>query len=404
MKISGDLKLARVVPATFFAAMLLAPQLAHGQEVSNSEQSSTTVSETLDAALLDDIPDELRDIAFDRFIDLQDIGRAWGRLDAAALADIALQLREGERVLLRSHKAIKGSKVMELTLKLATKNQDQETLARLALAAKNSGDQELSQRIAAATKLAAASRSTEAPLMLSAGETTVEGFIEIQSLLNQLNAIGVTSDTVSLNKFMESVVQSIHLSDKQRDQLIQMAAQAKSGIAQQNDIEGDSTVDALDKLAGSSRSNKPYYYKVVYSDKLRATRDFDTYEAAVASRKLDVAPPRRFECSDVFVTPTLFSFPAGVRAKASLPPGLFLLSGKDNSFIADANVNPASLVGNDGASAVEKKAAIEDAKKVQQVQDMVAKGLMVAAGGGNLAAGRSLFSVGGVRKLVYKKR
>ena len=145
MKISGDLKLARVVPATFFAAMLLVPQLAPGQEVANSEQSSTTASETLDAAILDDIPDEIRDITFDRFIDLQDIGRAWGRLDAAALADIALQLREGERVLLRSHKAIKGSKVMELTLKLATKNQDQETLARLALAAKNSGDQELSQ-------------------------------------------------------------------------------------------------------------------------------------------------------------------------------------------------------------------------------------------------------------------
>src|SRR5438874_12815553 len=49
---------------------------------------------------------DVHDPAFDRYVDLDLATRAWQQADAALLADIGLQLAEGERVLMRPHKAV----------------------------------------------------------------------------------------------------------------------------------------------------------------------------------------------------------------------------------------------------------------------------------------------------------
>src|SRR5262245_46946059 len=47
------------------------------------------------------VPAELRDPAFDRFVDLAQVGQTLAAQDPGRLTDLALQMVEGERVLLR---------------------------------------------------------------------------------------------------------------------------------------------------------------------------------------------------------------------------------------------------------------------------------------------------------------
>src|SRR5262249_59130687 len=93
---------------------------------------------------------EFRDPAFDRYVDLTLLQEALASRDSAQVADVALQLAEGERILLRPHKAVKADKLLALAVRLAAKMQDRATLDRLAKMATARGDKGLATQIEAA--------------------------------------------------------------------------------------------------------------------------------------------------------------------------------------------------------------------------------------------------------------
>lgn len=78
------------------------------------------------------LPPCRQDRAFDRFVELTYLGEAWQELSPAKLADCGLQLAEGERVLLRSHRAIEAERVLAYAIELAGSQADGITLGRLA--------------------------------------------------------------------------------------------------------------------------------------------------------------------------------------------------------------------------------------------------------------------------------
>src|SRR5437764_15129181 len=73
-----------------------------------------------------------RDPAYDRFVDLDQLSTAWEQKDPELLTDIALQLLEGERVLLRPNKYITADQVFNLAIKVAADTKDTPALKRLA--------------------------------------------------------------------------------------------------------------------------------------------------------------------------------------------------------------------------------------------------------------------------------
>jgi hypothetical protein len=89
------------------------------------------------------IPACRQDTAFDQFVDLTYLGQAWQELSPSKLADCGLQLAEGERVLLREHKAITAQRVLSYAIQLAGQQGDGETLVRLAKASAVTGNADL---------------------------------------------------------------------------------------------------------------------------------------------------------------------------------------------------------------------------------------------------------------------
>lgn len=101
----------------------------------------------------------LHDRAFDKYVDSDFIAQAWNRLDADALTDVALQLAEGERILLRSHKVGSAADVLRLASRIATTRGNKETLASITTAAKALKVEDVHAQVAAASKLGGASRA-----------------------------------------------------------------------------------------------------------------------------------------------------------------------------------------------------------------------------------------------------
>ena len=93
------------------------------------------------------IPADLDDPAFAQHINLLLLGVAWDNQDPALMTDLGLQLAEGERILMRSHKAIRSEQVLELAANLAGDRRDRATLARMAIVAKARGDKRLKELV-----------------------------------------------------------------------------------------------------------------------------------------------------------------------------------------------------------------------------------------------------------------
>ena len=136
------------------------------------------------------IPTELQDRAFEKYVDLRLLGRALETLDASLLADCALQFAEGERILLRSHKAFSADGMLNVAIKAAVEKNDGATLARLAKAVASRENAALKAEIAAANKLTSGSRGIDPALMVSIDGTTPEQFSTFQELIYALQRSG----------------------------------------------------------------------------------------------------------------------------------------------------------------------------------------------------------------------
>jgi hypothetical protein len=196
----------------------------------------------------------VEDPAFARYIDLVVLGKAWDNLDASLLADCALQLAEGERVLQRSHALITAAQVFELAAKTAAEQKDTKTLDRLTKACEVAKNTAALEQINLARKLAGTSRSATPAASVSALETSPKQLQIYQKALQGLRAADILGDVKYLDKLssdLKSDKSSLsQLTKQQKDNLEKLAAQYRASLPQKDN---QALAETLSKLKGTSR-------------------------------------------------------------------------------------------------------------------------------------------------------
>lgn len=183
---------------------------------------------------------------FDPIFDVASVQKAIGKGDASDIADAGLQLRETERVLLRSHPAIESAEVLELAVRKAVATADFSTLDRLDLLAKQQELTDLGQKIAIARKLASNARAEDSHLSIDPQSTTVVQFDAIKDFKQRLNHAALIGDRRAIAE-LESQVKGINNLQLQ-DYLQQAIKAAKASIPADHP-----QPSAFLRLAGESR-------------------------------------------------------------------------------------------------------------------------------------------------------
>jgi hypothetical protein len=217
------------------------------------KQRLVSDSRSIDAAL-SPVPTDLLDPAFTTFVDLRLLSQAWNTLDPALMTDMALQLAEGERVLMRPHKVFPADAILGIAVKMAIDKKDKITLDRLAKAVENRGNAALKSQVSAAQKLVGQSRAIDPAFMMPVDETTLEQFMAYQELLSDLRRARVLGDRETIEGLEEAIKAEIRLSEKQREYLRRIMSESRSAMPE--NCVADTTATALNKLSGTSRGNK----------------------------------------------------------------------------------------------------------------------------------------------------
>ncbi|MBX7104099.1 MAG: hypothetical protein K1X57_08450, partial [Gemmataceae bacterium] len=192
---------------------------------------------------------ELHDPAFDRYIDLQLLGEAWANLEPGALTDVGLQLAEGERILLRPHKAISANAVLAAAARLCAEKKDKGGLDRLAKAAERLGDKDLAGQVKAAELLAKESRAVDPALQVSVEEMTPESLAFYQQCLLAIRVARLSGNRADLEIIKEDIPNLTEIGETLRDNLSRLTEEALASIPESQSPEAA----VLDKLAAASR-------------------------------------------------------------------------------------------------------------------------------------------------------
>ena len=202
------------------------------------------------AAAAAGLPAELQDPAFDRYVDWNTFGTALAALDPVGVADVALQLAEGERILLRSHKATSADAALKMAIRLATDQQDKATLARLAQFARQQGNKQLAEQIAVSERLSGQARAAESGLMLSPADVTAEEFAWLQSLLRRIKQGAILGDRAALLETEQLLEQSQNLRQEHVQYLRKVLQRARESLPETKS--GAENI-GLGKLSAASR-------------------------------------------------------------------------------------------------------------------------------------------------------
>ncbi|QDU28304.1 hypothetical protein ETAA8_34040 [Anatilimnocola aggregata] len=202
---------------------------------------------------------DLFDPAFERYVDLLLLGQAWETLDAVLLTDCALQLAEGERVLMRSHKAISSQQVLDLAAKIAADKRDTATLDRLANVAQVTKNTAASEQIAAARKLASASRSVNPALSVPAAATTPDQLALYQEAINGAKAATALGDATYFKNLEAGLADTncilVSLSPTQRSYLKTLISETLPALPKQANPALSETLMKLKEVSRESRFN-----------------------------------------------------------------------------------------------------------------------------------------------------
>jgi hypothetical protein len=192
----------------------------------------------------------LIDPAFTRYVELSLVQKAISERDPALLADVALQLHEGERVLFRAHKGLPSQRVFRLAIEVAAEKRDTATLDRLERAAAAKKIEEVTRLLPAARLLAGKARRLDAGLAGDSG--SAEGALLYKSVKEQIHVAASLGDKARLDRMERGLGRLTSLNSKQRAALRQEIVAARKEMKSSSD-DGD---DLLRKLAASARSAK----------------------------------------------------------------------------------------------------------------------------------------------------
>jgi len=261
MKTSSFRIASSVILAIVFSSPSLAQLIGDPRSVEDPTdaaidgESGNGNSESTDAITADDqlstLPPEFLDPAFDRYVDLVHLGDALRHADTDRVVNAALQLAEGERILLRAHKSgVTAKALIAKASKFAADSGNQDALSRLSTAAQKLQDNELLAQIEAKRKLAASSRTSDPVLTVSVETTDVDTLAELKGWLDVVRTAASLGDRPALELLKETLPQTGRMSQEQQDAIMKRIDQAL------DDTSDLSPGDALlQVLAGASRAD-----------------------------------------------------------------------------------------------------------------------------------------------------
>ncbi|MDR2755393.1 MAG: hypothetical protein LBC20_06770 [Planctomycetaceae bacterium] len=236
--------LDQLLYGVLLTAVLLCPSFAFAEETAQEGTEETTQTRSA----------EFVDPAFDRYINIAFLGLAWETQDASALTDAALQLAEGERILLRSHKTFTSKTVLEKALAVATDQKDTVTLERIAKIAKANGDERFVDKVTQTIKLAAASRAITTSYNPVKEDKIDYYFINTSELIERVR---VTGDKKVLADIADDIKKNKEqIGQESADALLKIITESQQAVG---DVSGEEqqSAFALEKLAGESRFPLP---------------------------------------------------------------------------------------------------------------------------------------------------
>ena len=220
------------------------------------EAKTTATVATVSPTTAAPAPD-FNDPAFERYVDLLLLGQAWDTLDPVLLTDCALQLAEGERILMRSHKAIASSEVIELATKIAAEKRDSATLDRLAKVLTARNDTPALEKVTSARKLASASRKSEPALSVSAAESNPDQLFVYQEAINGAKAATAAGDMAYFTNLESALGDKecilVRLSPAQKAYLAKLISDTKPLMSKTSN---PGLSDTLMKLKEASRESR----------------------------------------------------------------------------------------------------------------------------------------------------
>lgn len=167
------------------------------------------------------------DPVFERYVSMDLLRRAWEERDPQLLTDVALELAEGERILLRSHKAISADQLLQITIHTAARAGDREALKRLREVVQGRSDG-LQKQLASALALAGKSRANGPAVQVSL-DASVEQLEATQALARQIKAAQLRGDRDALQTLLVALE-----ADRSGNQagVRQLAGVARSALAE----------------------------------------------------------------------------------------------------------------------------------------------------------------------------
>ncbi len=195
------------------------------------------------------------DPGFKHHLDIEDLQQALNQLDGAALTDLALQLAEGERVLLRKHASnVTPQALLEVAMKLAATAQDGATLARIGRAAEQLKLADLQTRAAALAEVAKSSRSADSGGAALEPGGPNESRVLFDQLKQQIQLAAAVGDRAGLELMRSELGQQTLLSKEQQSQLLAAVTAALADLSGGGaEPAGSDSGALLRQLAGESR-------------------------------------------------------------------------------------------------------------------------------------------------------
>jgi hypothetical protein len=165
------------------------------------------------------------DPAFDTFCNLRLLAKAWEQQDASGLADSALLLSEGERVLLRQRKSLVATHLLEIAVYAAAATGDKDTLSRLAHEAERREDAKLSELVKTAPDLLATpNKPPAAPVDNAPHSARSHGAAVHRATLRHIFVIRLCGDKESLDSLKQSIAEHPDMTAEQKEHAIKRIA------------------------------------------------------------------------------------------------------------------------------------------------------------------------------------
>jgi hypothetical protein len=230
----------------FTVALLVSAE--PGQQDNKAGQPAADASKAGKAPVIEE------DAAFDRYVDLDDLAEAWDDLDARALTDIGLQLAEGERVLMRSHKSISADKVLTAAARIAAEKRDTQTLQRLGRAAEMQKREQLGVLVKGGLAAAGRSRASVPGMTVQVDQVDLGDLASLRAALDQITTAKLSGDADVLALLARDARTMPRLTAVQRKLVLKAATDAQAAL---KDNKNDDITGVLNRLSGHSRGIAP---------------------------------------------------------------------------------------------------------------------------------------------------